>query len=64
MTDFRDLAEALRPKVAELAREIAPTVRAEAAQSGHAGTYEGMFALCLEGVLHQELRRALEEVKA
>ncbi len=63
MSDFRALAEALRPKIRELTREIAPVVRAEAAQAGHAGSYQGMFAICLEGVLGQELRRALGEVE-
>lgn len=64
MSDYHTLAEALRPQVAELAREIAPAVRAQAAQTTHPATFEAMTTIYLEGVLHQELGKALQEGRA
>ncbi|MCF8065002.1 MAG: hypothetical protein K9K36_07150 [Desulfarculaceae bacterium] len=60
MSDPRELAEALRPRVRELAQELAPQVRR--AMIGQLGPhfFEGCVVLCLEGILRDELVRALD----
>ncbi|MCF8124493.1 MAG: hypothetical protein K9K34_18985 [Desulfarculaceae bacterium] len=60
MIDPREVAEALRPQVRDLAQELAPKIRRAMAGRKFPHTFEGLVIMSLDGVFLRELIVAMD----